>query len=382
MKRLVKIDSKGKVRLLEIWTEGGRLNRAAGLLDGKLVLSHVDVQPKNVGKANETTVEEQAISEMNSEVAKKQNETYVLLADDIDPRMYTDEEVRGWIDAGAKSIPKAMLAKTYDAKYADYESGVLVSPKLDGMRCLSPVAEMWSRGGKEIETMHHIKENLAELRELTGFQGTFDGELYVHAEDEENFEEIMQACKKYRKGISEKVEYWVYDIVDDKLTALERASLYAGVLHLWDGPIKAVPQYLVHNEDEMRKLHKKNISSGYEGSMCKNAESLYRENARSSDLLKVKDFQDAEYKVVDIIPMKNKPEFGIALLEDPVNGRFKATPKMSHEQRRKLLEDREEYIGATATVEFFSFTGKGLPRFPVLKAITKKGDLEDFRVIK
>jgi ATP-dependent DNA ligase len=380
MPTLVKIDSNDRIRVLNLWTEGATLKRTAGVLGGKLVPSEKESKPKNVGRSNETTAEQQAVLEMESEATGKLDETYVLVEDPNFLTMNTEDQIKEWILANVPNVPKAMLAKTLDLRYVDFKGGVLVSPKLDGMRCMASGTELWSRGGKPIETMTHIQNAIRELRNGTDFQAILDGELYYHDKASENFQEIISACKKYRKGVSEQVEYWVYDIVDEKMTALQRFLYYSEhIKKAGGGILRLVPQHLVYSIEEVYAYHEQFLEQGYEGTMVKNAQSYYRQDARSSDLLKLKDFQDAEYKVLDILPMENKPEFGIALMEKD-GKQFKATPKMNHQERRQLLVDRDKYIGGVGTVTFFALTDEGIPRFPVLKTITCKGDLEEFRV--
>ena len=42
---------------------------------------------------------------------------------------------------------------------------------------------------------------------------------------------------------------------------------------------------------------------------------------------------------------------------------------MSHEERRELLVNKEDYIGKTAEIRYFEETDGGLPRFPVYVGI-------------
>lgn len=380
---LVKIDSKDKLRVFNIWTEGPTVKRTAGVLGGNLVPSEKDAKPKNVNRANATTAEEQAILEMTSEINKKKDETYVEIPSDLLTK--NEIEIRSYVQDNTPKIPQAMLAKAYSEKYADYSTlGVLVSPKLDGMRCLAVVpAEgeivLWSRGSKRIETMGHIQKELEILRPLEG-QLIFDGELYLHDKESDNFQENMKAIKKYREGFSEQVKYYVYDMVHPDDTAWTRCNDYVNLLYNKDlTSVVALGQVIVRNFDEVLKHHQQFLNDGYEGTMIKNLKSLYRQKARSSDLLKLKDFHDEEFEVVDIIPMENKPEFGLAVLKLG-DETFKATPKMNHDERRQLLVDREKYIGGAGTVTYFEKSADGIPRFPVLKSITVSGELEDFRV--
>jgi len=55
MMKVYKLDSKGKVRVLEVTTNEGNLIQTSGLLDGKKVEHTKLCKPKNIGKVNETT---------------------------------------------------------------------------------------------------------------------------------------------------------------------------------------------------------------------------------------------------------------------------------------------------------------------------------------
>jgi DNA ligase-1 len=60
--KFYRLDSKGKVRLWEIKVTGNLIETWDGVLDGKLKYTPDTVsEGKNIGKANETTPEEQAL---------------------------------------------------------------------------------------------------------------------------------------------------------------------------------------------------------------------------------------------------------------------------------------------------------------------------------
>jgi ATP-dependent DNA ligase len=242
---------------------------------------------------------------------------------------------------------------------------------------------LYSRGRKEIKTMDHIRELLRDFRRITSFAGTLDGELYFHDKTVDNFQEIMKACKKYRKGTSELVDYYVYELVDAKLNALDRYEALKRHISRYNASLSSnvkvqlhyVTQHLVFSKEEADTIHEKYIAEGYEGTMWKPVDCMYREGARSMDLLKHKDFDEGEFEVRDIIPMDAYPEQGKALLySKKANGTFYATPSMSHSRRAKLLENKEKWIGGMATVKYFGLTDKGKPRIATLKWITKEND--------
>ena len=60
---LHKIDSKGRVRTWSISTDGATYSVSHGLLDGAQQTTLVISEPKNVGRANQTSGTQQAISE-------------------------------------------------------------------------------------------------------------------------------------------------------------------------------------------------------------------------------------------------------------------------------------------------------------------------------
>jgi len=166
---LYKLDSKGKTRVwhAETGTDGTRwgLRSIAGLEDGKKVTSEwTFVEQKKVGRSNETSLEEQAASEMASEVQKKKDRGY-----------FTDLKN---IDTFDKFKP--MLAEKFEDVTLDWKSGYVYSqPKLDGIRCIARKDGLWTRSGKEIPAVPHIWESLQEFFAQHPNM-ILDGELYNH----------------------------------------------------------------------------------------------------------------------------------------------------------------------------------------------------------
>jgi len=61
---LYKKDSKGKIRATIFSTDKQYLHMHSGLLNGKLKETILECTPKNIGKSNETTAEQQAELEL------------------------------------------------------------------------------------------------------------------------------------------------------------------------------------------------------------------------------------------------------------------------------------------------------------------------------
>jgi DNA ligase-1 len=296
---------------------------------------------KNIGKTNETTPQEQAILEAEAKVKKKLEEGYYE----------TPEEAKG----GDLVLP--MLAKDFKKEEKKVVYPVCVQPKLDGMRCLKTKEVLVSRKNKPIVSMNHIGEELLEWAD------TFDGELYAHGE---SFQRNMELIKKYRPGESEQVKYHVYDMVLPNAGFMDRYIILKTIIDNGNlQHVELVPTKIVNSKEELLEAHKEYLEQGYEGTMVRWGKEGYQINKRSSCLLKFKDFIDIACEIVDVKPSEKRSDQGsfICKLED---GRtFGCGMRFSHDQKKDILINKDQYIGQVAEIRFFEFSDDGIPRFPV-----------------
>ena len=377
------LDIKGNLKVLSVWAEGNFCIQEYGRFGGKLVRKEKQCHAKNTGRANATTAEEQAQLACERILTKKTEQEFYYRG----PEKLNNSNIESiieWEDA-MKNYLQEKLERENDAPMLAYSiegkenkinvhNGFLLSPKLDGIRCIAVFRDgkltLKSRKNKPIETMKHIEDILFEpmktIAEIEGGVFRLDGELYNHSY-RNNFEDLVSAIKKYRKGISELVQFHVYDIIDPKRTAHERAQGYANFISKLKGQntIIAVPQTLVYDTYKIKEHHEIAIKTGYEGLMIKNAQSVYKQS-RSMDLLKVKKFFDAEYEITDIVSMNADPSQGLYVCYCPKTDKtFKVTPKTTIEGKREILKQKDQYIGQLLTVKYFELTSDGIPRFPV-----------------
>lgn len=354
-KTIYKKDSKGKVRYLTISTSHGILSQESGVLGtANPIIHEKECKPKNVGRSNETTAEEQAISEAISKVKEKLRKGYFENIDDAEEK-------------GGSDFMAPMLAHKYE-DYADkIEFPCYVQPKLDGIRMFDTPDGKVSRTNKPILTMDHInvRATLLSFIEGTPFgiitqDPVVDGELYAHGL---NFQENTRLIKKYREGETEQVKYHIYDIVSDE--PFSKRTKWAEDIAKESENCEIVPTYKVENMTQVKKWHAQFLSEGYEGTMIRWSDNGYDVNKRSKYLLKYKDFIDEKYKVVDVIPFAARPEQGTLVCENADGVRFKTGMKFSHAEREDMLNNRHMYIGKMAEVRFFEFSESGIPRFPV-----------------
>lgn len=339
------------------------------MLDGKKI-SHTSLStPKNLGKTNETSAKEQAISEALSKVQLKIREGYFL----------TKKE------AEDNEVIKPMLAKSIENELDKVEFPCYIQPKLDGVRALKKRTLFKSRKNTVIDTMVHMQDDLKDC----GF--ILDGELYAHGV---SFQENMKLIKKLRED-TVNVKFHVYDIISDEPYS-ERLTKLESLLENYDKDnIQLVPTYIAYNEEDFKKYHDLFISQGYEGAMIRHGKDGYKKNGRSSSLLKFKEFIDRAYTLIDITPARKNKKHGVPVVKvndkllplttpkiewykekgkiysetvDGVECGYPTTrcgTKLSHEDREDLLTNRDKYLGKTAEIRFFEFYDSGVPRFPI-----------------
>jgi len=353
-KTVYKIDSKGKTRVLTVSVNDSIVKQEYGILGGNLVTNSYEAKPKNIGKSNATTANEQAISEAMSIIEKKLKKDY----------FETLEEVKN----KAKQQILPMLAKSYDdhSSKIDWDDFVYAQPKLDGQRCLVIVNDdkitLLSRQGRIIDTVTHIIKELEEKLLPLKYNGlVLDGELYCHGL---SFQENMKLIKKYREGETEQVKLHVYDRYAE--TVFTDRYTYIKVLfnQVKFDTLVLLETRKISSESELKEVHSEFLGEGYEGTIIRHGRKFYKNNGRCDSLLKYKDFHDIAVSIVDIVPSEKRPDQ--AVLECEYEGkRFRASLKMSHDERIEILSNKEDYINQTAEIRFFEYTDDGVPRFPV-----------------
>lgn len=84
-KEIYKLDSVGNIRTLMMEQSGGAYRTHTGILGGKIVTTDWTLaKAKNMGRANETSPEEQAEAEIEAQYTKKLKTGYTLDIDDVE----------------------------------------------------------------------------------------------------------------------------------------------------------------------------------------------------------------------------------------------------------------------------------------------------------
>jgi ATP-dependent DNA ligase len=353
-KTLYKQTGTGKIQEWTISVKGNAVTTVYGLSDGKKqTVTDLVKEGTNAGRSNATTPDEQALLQAQQEFDAKLKKGYVL-----DPRQAEAKKN----NLGAVE-PMLAFPIEKKEKYAVFPA--LAQPKLDGLRCIAIIVDgevsLFSRTQKPILTVPHI---VAELEDLyKGKTITLDGELYNHAL-KDDFNEITHLAK--RDDVhedSKQIQYHLYDVVGEGGWKARTSLLTTGKY------IKLVKTISVGSREDLEAFQATCVEEGYEGCMYRNPEGDY-ENKRSPNLLKVKTFQDDEFKVVDVEEGSGRlmGAVGAFVLVTKTGQRFGAKPVGSLGLSQSFWKNRKSLIGKTGTVKFQNYTPDGIPRFPVFKA--------------
>ena len=337
------------------------IGRLSGRINGVKTNNPVTVDSGvNLGKSNETSIREQANRVANTIFNKLLDQGYKTTIEEADTNRNNEY---------GTYLP--MLAKTWSGKL-EPNRYVFVQPKLDGARTLTKwdtYIRQYTRSAKPVLTLGHLifpEPVIALLK-----QGMIiDGEAYIHGE---NFEDFVSGYKAYTEGLSERINYIVYDIFhpEQKLSQEYR-------LHLLEEAFEGSRSPNVFMLETSKALSVADIDAyydafvvnGYEGLMIRDPHGGYTPGVRSSSLLKYKKMQEDEFEIVGVRSARGKDE-GTAIFTCKLSdGRtFDARPEGSADLRREYLNDGHTLIGKMATIQFQELTKYGLPRFPVFKAV-------------
>lgn len=270
------------------------------------------------------------------------------------------------------------------------------SRKCDGLRCIcikeNGVVRFFSRHEKEFTTLG-VLQSLFEQCEEDNF--VLDGELcQVDANGDEDFQGIIKLAKRKDFTIPDPF-YQLFDMLTldeffGKATSpnfsqrIDRMqNFFSKNASLLSNNVNVLKQTLVKDEEHFNELLDEARQKNWEGLMIRR--DVPYEGKRTNDLLKVKDFLDDEFEVIDyaIGPMRmveNGKHVTRNVLTNVVvdykRNRVSVGSGFSKEQRIHFAEHPEDIMGHTITVKYFEETsnqrGGASMRFPTVKYIYDK----------
>jgi hypothetical protein len=374
-------DAKGKILVWQacIKTENGitKIYRKYGYIDGKLQENSRKVLINQSGRS----ISEQSILELDSEINKKRLKGYT---EDLN---------------AVNDIIKPMLANIYNPDKVE-NWPVLIQTKLDGIRCFSMIDTegnviLKTRENKEI--FQEFKDIRAQLKLLFAYLPNvkfLDGELYY--EDFFLLTSIVRTVDRHEKA--DVVKYYIFDFIEkDEIDEKSKESEESGsilqkqvekngtplcrknvrlvygqrynILHdafskfynldfkksntTQERKIRLLKCFSCNNDEEVKSYFNEFRKKGHEGAIIRNPNAVYK-TTRCNDLMKLKEFQDKEFKIIDVASGKGKDEgLAIFIVEDEEGNKISVRPKANMETRRQWFLHKEGILNKKCTVRYF-----------------------------
>lgn len=323
-----------------------------------------------------------------------------LLLDIIDRNIAIGVSYDSWCKmAGIKvakfEVPLAYHLNKAPGKPNPIDGTYFASHKLDGVRLLSKVdldkqkVTFYSRSGKEYTSLKNLEAPL--LKVFNGKTGIWavDGECcHLNADGSEDFQGIMKEVTRKNGYTIENPHYCVFDAVpwavfEEKEVSEDFTHRYEFLQNLKkDDHIIILEQERVTTQEIYDKWLQRVYDNNWEGFMLRKDAPFRR--GRTADLLKVKPYEDAEFKVVDYVagkqtfavPGKGNMEFdGVKdiIIELPCGDRVNVGGGLTKEQRIEWLKNPKLILGKTVTIKYLEETtdvnGKHSLRHPTLKYV-------------
>lgn len=241
-------------------------------------------------------------------------------------------------------------------------SGWLMSEKLDGVRGYWDGKQLFSKNG------NILYPPAAFINDLPPFP--LEGELWG---GRGSFEQAVAIVKKQHPHDGWlQLRFAIFDVPQApggftaRMTKVEEwfavhPSDYAFV----------IPQIQVRDQSHLQQELKRIEDLGGEGLIVRKPDSLYAAG-RSPEILKVKNYQDAEAKVVAHLPGsgRNEGRLGALLVELEDGTQFKIGGGFSDAER-----ESPPPVGEVVTFKFYGKYPSGVPKFPSFMRIRRDREL-------
>lgn len=273
-----------------------------------------------------------------------------------------------------------MLAKSSnDCQNSVLNKPMLCSRKLNGVRmmCKYNAEEdkivTISRGGKNYDaSTQHLHKELLEI--FTLFPDiVLDGELYHHG----HYLQEISGIARLQEWVPRcnLLQYWIYDIADGEKTFQKRLEILEELSEsdiTYKG-VKILEHVETNSWNDIQRLHDKWVSEGFEGLVARKPDKTYQFGKRGSDMIKVKQYIDDEFEIIDYQDGLREEDFCFVCQTD--DGKpFAAKPIGDRELKAEYIRNIDNIIGLKGTVKFFEWSKDGVPLQPVFQNIRYKED--------
>lgn len=241
-------------------------------------------------------------------------------------------------------------------------SGWLMSEKLDGVRGYWDGTQLLSKNGNRLYPPE------AFVRDLPPFP--VEGELWG---GRSTFEQTVSIVKKQQPHNGWlQLKFAIFDVPQRDGRFMERLAKATEWLDVHPNPYAyIVPQVKVHDAEHLQQELQRIEKLGGEGLIVRRPDTYYRDG-RSAEILKVKNYQDAEARVLAHLPGKgrNQGRLGALLVALGDGTQFRIGSGFSDAERGS-----PPAIGDLITFKYYGKYLSGIPRFPSFLRIRRDRDL-------
>ena len=284
------------------------------------------------------------------------------------------------VKAGFTSIPlfdvmlakDGKLCKKLDELIAD--TGLFVSPKLDGYRCLAVVTDgsvtLYSRNGTVYSNFPAIEESLRTCFPTGKY--VFDGEIMS-----DDFQAMQKTAFANKRGTTVgDVKYHIFGYVphdewvsqDFKMKTFSRITELGKLAKKFDKSLIKVQQTFVNSKALIFKMEQQYLTQGYEGAMAL-PDIPYYLGKKTNRLLKFKTMLSQDCIITGMYEGKPGTRLegsmgGIVVTQE--NGETcECGTGFSDDDREYMWNNQDEFVNKLAEIKYQELTNDSIMRFPV-----------------
>jgi DNA ligase-1 len=285
---------------------------------------------------------------------------------------------------------KPMLCpnETIDIKTLKYP--LLVSYKLDGIRCIFRNGEMTSRALKQFPNVQ-LRKRFEGLNKVCNLKNiVLDGELLSKSL---TFNELSGLTRQLDKELPDDLYFYCFDIVHKEQFYIPFQVRIVN-LHELEAPyVKIVKQKLLQTVEEVNDYYQEALDWGCDGLILRDPNGKYkfgRGTIKEGLIYKMKPFQTFDAKIISVIQAtevregaeKKINELGRSVTSKKKDDRIliekasaftvlyeekelKVTIAMTDEEKEEVWKNKEQYIGRMIEYKGMLVGAKDLPRHPI-----------------
>lgn len=261
---------------------------------------------------------------------------------------------------------------------------LLASPKIDGIRATIRDGVVYARSNQPFPNVN-LQSRFANYE-------YFDGEFVLGSPTRHDLCRATGGVTNSKEKPVDDLRLFVFDHIEnlgesynDRRHRLQFASLNKPSVYFHH-------QQFVTNLDELLAYEEDCLNDGYEGLIVRDLDAPYkcgRSTAKEQYLLKLKRFTDAEFEVVGFeermhngneattsalgrtkrsshkAGKSGRGDLGALVLRHSDGSTFNCGTGFNDDERRRVWDNQDAYLGALAKIKFFAVGMKDKPRHPV-----------------